>query len=58
MAILRITEDTSVEELTEGIANLRSRQVLCTDEHERAELGEAIDDMVALVVQRERLARL
>lgn len=55
---LTVSDDASTADLREAVANLRSRQVLCTDPHVRADLGESIDEVVAMIVRRERLAGL
>lgn len=44
--LLRITDDTTPEELAEAITSLRAKQRLCGIAAERERIGRAIDELL------------
>ena len=44
--LLRITDDSTPDEITEAIGHLRTKQRACRDQQMRAEIAEAVDDLL------------
>jgi len=57
MKFIRITDDTSAEQIAEAIRHLRQRQERTESAQVRADVGETIDELVDLYLERVRVAR-